>query len=155
MSTEDIVITPGGLEPSADSAPERPGVRGLADALNAGLAKLDREIVRTFDVPGWETMRLRARSRFDETERQRATSSAKTIALVTEAVELRDENGDWQPVEHGWRGIALLMGRPDATTTEVITRVLDNGARVDVFAAELVDWLVGDRTAVEQALRVD
>jgi hypothetical protein len=122
----------------------------LAAVLNAGLEELDADATRTFDVPGWSTMRLRVKDIHDR-DREEADSPVKTIALATDAVLLLQDD-EWVEVPHAWRGIAEKMGRPELSTSDVIRRVLKNGARLDAFSLRIVGWMVGRSDEIEQAL---
>lgn len=144
--TDPIVLG----NPSPSTAADPSGNDGLAAVLQAGLEQLEADSVHTFPVPGWTTMRLRARKP-SERDRETATTPAKTIAVATEAI-LLDQDGEWNEVRGGWRGVAELMGRSDWSTTQVIQKVLDNGLRLEEFSAEITAWLAGRRQQIEHLL---
>lgn len=133
-----------------------PANTGLANVLQAGLASLEADKTKEFPVPGWDVAKgqgltVRAR-KIPESEREDADTPVKTIALATEAVLLQDENGEFKTVANGWRGVADLMGIPDESTSDVIRRVLDNGARLDDFSVRIMAWMLGRTSQLEQLL---
>jgi hypothetical protein len=152
-----ILVTPGQVPATppivaADPAAALAGQHGsLASVLHAGLKRLEADAFKVFAVPGWDTLRLTAR-KIREDEQEQGDTAAKTIALATAKIELCDEDGQWHEVQHGWRGIATMMGRPDASTSEVIGLVFDNAQRRDYFSAHLVSWMFGVQNGFERLL---
>jgi hypothetical protein len=152
-----ILVTPAQAPPTAPVAAPDPdsviaGQGGsLASVLNAGLKRLEADANKVFPVPGWDTLRLTAR-KIREDEQEQGDTAAKTIALATAKIELRDDDGQWHEVQHGWRGIATMMGRPDSSTSEVINLVFDNPQRRDYFSAQVVSWMYGVQTGFERLL---
>ncbi|MEJ7891715.1 MAG: hypothetical protein WKF94_03655 [Solirubrobacteraceae bacterium] len=119
----------------------------LASVLEAGLAKLDTDSVQTFDVPGWDTLRVRAKAPKSDDR----STAVKIVAHSTDAVLLR-KGEDWMEVRHGWRGVAEVMGRPEMSTSEVIRRVLGNEDRLNVFADEIMSWVIGRKSTLDRLL---
>lgn len=149
---DDLIVPVGGqaatVAPTGGASTADLG--SLAAVLQAGFKRLEADSTKTFPVPGWPDMRIVAK-KIREDERDQGETTVATIALATDKVQMR-RDGDWVDVQHGWRGIATLMGDDTLQTTEVIRKVLDNGVRLDAFATRIVGWMLGRQDEIERAL---
>jgi hypothetical protein len=169
--SDDLTIDTGGQPPTPAAAPDAGGPdgppalpphsdqvaaatgSGLAARLQAGVRQLQASRTKDFDVPGWDgDLQIRAR-KLDEPTIDKADSALKTIALATETVLLREHDGAPYS-ELSWRQIGDTMGVPPETTvTEIVAGVFDrNGAAIRVFCGELLAWMAGRQSAIDQLL---
>ena len=147
--------------PDAVAAAPAPTPESVADAVDGSLAARLRakhaEIKKgteQFDVPGWDgDLVVEVRALRDRKKLAAGMRNEELILDATTSVLFRDEDGELKDIG-GWGGVGRIMGLTgDGVTLGAIVRaVLDNPLRLDGFAEQLIAWMMGRQSAIEQAL---
>jgi hypothetical protein len=160
MTTDPIYLHPAGGEDEDDPAVTSGAtVSQRADAADGSLAGRLRAVLtdegertREFPVPGRDGLVLVARAVRDRKQIDAGMSNARLILEATDRLLLRDEDGGTETIEGGWQGVADIMGASEESLGRVVTAVLDNPLRLDGFAEQLITWMMGRRSQIEQLL---
>lgn len=145
-------------ERAADAA-QPPGPEQVAAATDGSLAARLRakhaEIqqgTETFDVPGWDgDLVVKAKVLRDRKRLAEGISNEALVVEATEQVLYRDDDGELRDIG-GWKGVGEIMGLTGVTLGQVVRAVLDNPLRLDGFAEQLISWMMGRRSRIEQVL---
>lgn len=166
MSTDPIRVIAGGPDHEDVEPVERPVAavgptsEQVADAVDGSLAarlrakaqEAQQHSTKQFDVPGWDgDLVLVARLIRDRKRIAQNIRNEQFIVEATSDVLFRDDQGELQSLG-GWQGVAKAMQLPDATLGQVVRTVLDNPIRLDAFTNDLVTWMAGRRSDLEQLL---
>ena len=124
----------------------------LAAHLRAVGERLQRTKTRDFDIPDTPIV-LRARTFKDRRAYQQGIKTERFIIEATAGLFLRDEDtGELHEIPTWGPQLAAALGFPHDNAIQLVRRVFDNPVRLEVFAAELIEWMAGRQREDEQTL---
>lgn len=163
MSAEPIRIARNPLEPAVETPPEnaleaaaqQPEQfnESLAEKLRAKRAEIEAG-TQQFPVPGWdEELVVEISPIKDRKTVAKGLTNEQLILAVTRRVLYRDDDGELHDIG-GWEGVGQVMGLagPNVSLGGIVREVLDNPLRLDGFAADLLLWMMGRRSVIDQVL---
>lgn len=128
----------------------------LAAALRARYERARRR-TQEFEVPGWDGGLIVVAKALRNRRQYEGARTEAFIARATEKLVLVHDDGRREEIPGGWGGeLARIIGADlsgsKSPASDLVGIVLDNPARVDHLAAEILTWMAGATQQTEQDL---
>lgn len=137
---------------------------GLAGRMQARRERALHVGPKTFAIPGWDgDLEIVARPYARRKDLVEGVAPEKFIIGATQELRYRDgPDGDWETIPGKWgKGLAAMMGvtvdSASALVRAVFSRPVDgewveNPVAIDAFAVELMGWMEGRSSEVDEQL---